>query len=1076
MRLTIFLFLTGMVSVLAGTVYSQTTALQFDLKNVSLEKALLEIEKQTNYYFLYNNQLIDVDKRVNMKAENEPVEVVLDRVLEGLDIGYEIKSRQIVLSAKQGVAQQESIKVSGKVTDQNGLSLPGVSISIEGTGRGVISNQDGAYQIEVQAQETLVFSFIGFRTQNVKVAGRTLINVVLEEKLESIDEVMVVAYGVSTREASTGSVGMVSNDDLQKNVVTSPEKALQGRIAGVQINNYSGQPGGGTDIYIRGISSLNSGNAPLYVVDGVPVISGYYGYSTVNSNIMSSLDASDIESMTVLKDAAAASVYGSRAANGVVLITTKSGKAGKTKIELNSKYGLSTLAKSGDYRYMTPEELLGYHRQAVVNAGFDPDNSQNPQYYYPMSLLDQPQTDWFKEVFRTGNIRNIDLSASGGTDKTLFYLSGSYYGEEGIMIGSDMERFNLTSNIDHKVNDRISLGIKTKASYSKVSDLPQQLYWSSPIYAAQNLLPWESPYNEDGTINWDLPSNWNYNPIGIAQENDQWDRFYRLMNSVYLEWELAKGLKFRTNNSVDYVDNEGRNYKSPDMPDGEDVDGEVWAGLTKNINLQTSNTLEYTTQFNDSHNLRVLAGHEIQYNKYSQYDLNTQGVGTLIPYISNSTKDKKDIDYSITENALVSLFGIVNYNYKDRYLFTASIRGDGSSRFSPDYRWGLFYSGGASWNLHNESFLKNNSDVNLLKIRASYGTNGNYNIGNYRFFGTYVTSEYNNNSSSLPNRLQNDNLTWEKNKELNIGIDAVLFKRLTANLEVYNRITSDMLLSVQLPTTTGFSSQLRNTGKLRNRGIEFSLNYDVVKNSQIKFNVGFNVAHNETKLLDLGGEDEILDGWNRIHRLNESFSQWYVFDWAGVNPLTGMGMWYNSDGELTEKYSNARRVAKGQIEPKYVGGFTFDLSWKGFTLSSLFEFKTGHSVYIMESTYTKSDGWYIGHNQVASQLDYWKEPGDMVAIPKPIANNSSNSNAWKIGRWIEKGDYLRFKNINLTYNIPARILKPLKLNSCAVYVEGSNLYAWHDVSYWDPERSYNGDTYSTYPMSRQVIFGIKLGF
>lgn len=973
-------------------------------------------------------------------------------------------------------AQQNEI--TGTVTDAgSGKPLIGVTIVIAGTTQGTITDVNGMYTIQASSGDVLKFSFIGYLNEQIHVGTKTTIDISLVPDIIGLDEIVVIAYGVSRKEATTGSVGVVKSDELSRITASSPEKLLQGKIAGVQVNNYSGQPGGGTDIYIRGISSLNSGNQPLYVVDGVPVGSGYYGYSTYNSNILSTLDPSDIESMTVLKDAAAASVYGSRAANGVVLITTKSGKKGATKIEVNSKFGFSTLAKSGDYRFMTPEELLTYHRDAVLNAGFDPNNRFDPPYYYPETLLDLPQTDWFNEVFRTGHIRNFDLSASGGDDNTRFYVSGGYSSEEGIMIGSDHERYNLTLNLDQDLNKKVSIGAKVKGSYSKISDLPQELYWASPIYGAQNLLPWENVRDEDGNINWDVPSNFNYNPVGVAQVNDQWDKFYRMLSSVYLKWEILKGLTFKTNNSLDYLDNRGRNYWHPDMPDGRanDILGAIWNGVSKNTGLQTSNTLEYAREFDNGSRMNLLAGQEAQLTKYSLHDLEAKGIGTQIREISNTTKELMFISQSFRETSLVSFFGIANYNYKDRYILSSSLRGDGCSRFSTSNRWGIFYSVGASWNMHNESFLQSADFLNYLKLRLSYGTNGNYNIGDYNFYGTYTTSEYNNNASSLPNRLPYDNLTWEKNYEFNTGIEAVLFSRFNLNLEFYRRITSDMLLWVQLPTTTGFDEQLRNTGKLSNTGIELSAGYDIIRSNDVILDVTLNLTRNNTKLLDLGGEQEILDGWNRIHRLNESFSQWYVYDWAGVNPLTGMGMWYDVNGELTEKYENARRVTKGQVEPKYIGGLSLNFSWKGLTISCLTEFKTGHYVYIMESTYTKSDGWYIGHNQVASQLDYWKEPTDRASNPKPIANNTSNSNAWKISRWIEKGDYLRLKNVNVNYSLPEKWISRIKLKSLDIYTEANNLHAWHDVSYWDPERSYNGDTYSTYPLSRQLIFGIKIG-
>lgn len=975
-------------------------------------------------------------------------------------------------------AYAQGILVTGKVLDaETSQPLPGATVSIKGTLIGASADIEGNYSIRVPDRNAvLVFTYVGFRTAEVTVGTQDIIIVSLEEEVTMLGDVVVVAYGVQRREAATGSVGVMDSEELNRITVSSPEKALQGKIAGVQINNYSGQPGGGTEIFIRGISSINAGNQPLYVVDGVPVITGYYGYSTNDANVMSTINPADIESITVLKDAAAASIYGSRSANGVVLITTKSGRVGKTKIEVNAKTGLSSHSRTGDYRFMNSEELLQYHRDAIVNAGFNPDNQADPEHYYPMSLLNGEQTDWFKEVFRTGHTRSIDLSASGGNEKTNFFMSGGYFSEEGILIGSSMDRMNLSLNVGHNVNDKLNIGTKIRGSYSKASDRPLQLYWASPVYGAMNLLPWENPYNEDGTINWNLPSNWNYNPVGIAREDEQWDKFYRMMASAYLEYEIIEGLKFKTNNSVDYLDSEGRVYYSPFSPDGAGTNGSLWTGLTKNYDLLTSNTLNYTRQFTDFGYVRVLLGQEAQYRKYAQYGMEAQGIGTQIPYVSNTTADRQYVDLGLSEMALASFFGILDYNYNDKYLLSASVRRDGSSRFSPETRWGTFYSVGASWNIHNEPFMEKVNFIDFLKYRASYGTSGNYNIGNYQFFGSYGTTEYNSNPMSYPIRLANTNLTWEQNAEFNTGIDANLLKKIGINLDFYHRITSDMLLNVPLPATTGFDSQRRNVGKMSNTGVELTMDYKLINTNTTNLNLGFNVSHIKTKILDLAGEPEMLDGWNRIFRLNESFSQWYVYDWAGVNPLTGMGMWYDENGELTESFSRARRITKGQLEPKWVGGFFMNFSWKGFTISPMFEFKTGHSVYIMETRYSMSDGWYIGHNQSAALLDYWKQPGDRVENPKPIANNSSNSNAWNSSRWIEKGDYLRFKQLNINYTLPKKWVSPAGFDAIDIYMEASNIWAWHDVSYWDPERSYHGDTYASYPMARRFLFGVKFNF
>ncbi len=982
-----------------------------------------------------------------------------------------------MLSAGQSAYAQGS-RVTGVILDaETREALPGASITIKGTLLGTSSDADGRFSLSVPDRNAvLVVSFIGYKTQEVPVGNRTDISVLLEVESTRLDDIVVVAYGITRKEAATGAVGMMREDDLNAVTQSSPEKALQGKIAGVQINNYSGQPGGGTEIYIRGISSINAGTQPLYVIDGVPVVTGYFGYSTNDANVMSTINPADIESITVLKDAAAASIYGSRSANGVVLITTKSGKAGKTKFELNAKTGLSTQSKTGNYRFMTPEELLQYSREAIVNAGFNPDNASDPEHYYPMSLLDKPQTDWFKEVFRTGKTNSIDLSASGGNDKTMFFMSGGYYNEEGILIGSSMERFTLTMNVDHTAGQRLKIGTKVRGSYSRSSDRPLQLYYASPIYGAMNLLPWHNAYNPDGSINWNVPSNFGYNPVGIAKIDEQWDQFYRMMISAYAEYEIVKGLKFKTNNSIDYLDGVGRQYWNPLSPDGAGTNGSLWNGLTKNYDLLTSNTLNYVRELDQFGRLRVLLGQEAQYRSYTQYGLNAKGIGSLMPYVSNTTSEQQFIDLSLSEMTLVSLFGILDYSFQDKYLFSSSIRRDGCSRFSPDTRWGTFYSVGASWNLHNEPFLKDVSFIEYLKYRLSYGTSGNYNIGNYQFFGSYSTTEYNNNPMSYPVRLANNDLTWEQNAEINTGIDANLFGRISMNLDFYHRITSDMLLNVPLPATTGFSSQRRNVGKMSNTGVELTMDFSILRNQNSSLNFSYNVSHIRTKILDLAGATEMLDGWNRIFRLNESFSQWYVYDWAGVNPLTGMGMWYDKNGELTENYSNARRVTKGQLEPKWVGGFSLNYSWKGLSVSPMFEFKAGHSVYIMETRYSMSDGWYIGHNQSAALLDHWKQPGDRTPNPKPIAGNSSNSNAWTSSRWIEKGDYLRFKQFNINYSLPKSWVSAAGLGSVDLYLEASNIWAWHGVSYWDPERSYSGDTYASYPLARRFLIGTRISF
>jgi len=974
------------------------------------------------------------------------------------------------------LVQAQTVRITGTVTSsEDGMPMPGVSVVVKGTTIGVTTDVDGKYDIKVPTSaQVLQFSFVGYEKQELEIAGRSVIDVVMNPESKQIDEVVVVAYGVKTKQSKTGALSVVKNEELTSIPVASVEKSLQGRVSGVQINNPSGAPGASSQIVIRGASSINAGTSPLWVVDGIPVVSGNYSYATTDGNILASLNPNDIESITILKDAAAASIYGSRAANGVILVTTKSGRKGKANFGVRAESGFSTpLNDNKNFRFMNAEESLDFWRTAAMNAGFDPDDPASGQYYLPKTLLAGELTNWWNEVFQTGKTNEVEVSASGGNDKTNYYFSGNYFDQQGIQINSFMKRYSARLNVETKLTDNLTLGVRLNGSQIKMADRFSSLAYGNPFWAAQSIFPWTPVKNPDGTWNWNIPENNDSNPVAVGALNDRYDDQNKYTGIGTLEWNILEGLTFRTKNSIDYYFSIGRDYRHPETPEGSDVNGQLYNGLIKTITRTTSNTLSYVKSFNDVHNVSALVGFEAQDFDFTQYDLQGEGMGADIPYLNNATSNK-DVGYGFTSWSLVSYFANAEYNYNNKYFVTASFRTDGSSRFGKDNRYGYFPAFGAAWNISNEDFLKGIDFVNLLKLRGSWGTTGNWQIGNYETLGSYSSVLYNGVGGLAPASLAKPDLSWELTKTYNIGLDFTLFERLDGTLEYFNKKTEDMLLDVPISQTSGFSSLRRNVGSMRVWGVEALLNGTVVKSKDFMWNVGFNITYNKYEILDLAGQDVISDGFWRRYRLNgDGFSEYYVYDWAGVNPVNGLGLWYDDNGNITQNFNNARRVFRGKVEPDYYGGITTDLSWKGLTVSLMFDYKVGHSVYVMERRYVDSDG-YSFQLQTVNSTNFWRQPGDIVPNPKPIAGNPTESNAWGTSRFLEKGDYLKFKQLSIGYNLPKKIVEKLKVNNLKVYTNIYNVFAWHDVSYFDPERDFKGGGYAVYPNPFTITFGLKL--
>ena len=977
----------------------------------------------------------------------------------------------------------QNVAVRGTVTDATtGEPVAFASIQVKGTMTGASTGLDGTYSLNAPANAVLVVSFIGYKTQEIAVNGRTVVDCVLAPDAEFLDDVIVVGYGTTRREAKTGAVSTVKADEIAVVPASSVDKMLAGKMAGVTISSETGQPGSNSQIRIRGTSSINAGNEPLWVVDGIPVMSGDQSYFTNTNNAIAAINPNDIESLTVLKDAAAASIYGSRAANGVILVTTKSGKAGKASFSARAKYGISKLSNDNHFRMMTGPELYDFYKVAYANAG------RNIDDYYDPSTPNKPMTNWIEEVTRLGKLQEYEVNAQAGTDRGRFYSSLSYQDNQGVSYATSYKRLTGRVNSDYKLTRTLDIGTRVNIAYTENHDTEMQsLYYSNPFFGGLIIRPWTPLFDpETGEYNQKIPENSNTNPLwnALCHGEDQWEKQFRTQASMYLQWEPIQGLVFKTNNMFEGTFGKGIRYWGPDPGD---TTGVLQGSRSEYIQLTTSNTATYSRMFGD-HSLRVMLGQEAMRRTYESLYGYAPTVDANIPYFSTSIDNESSVSDSFNARTLLSFFGNVDYNYANKYFLAASIREDGSSLFGSQNKWGTFWSVSGSWNITNEEFMKSTSDwLSLLKIRASYGVNGNNNIAPYRAYGVYASSSYNGGNGMLPSSPANDLLSWELNKTWNVGMDFAFFNnRLNGQIDLYTRNTSDMLLSKSVPQTSGFSSNFMNIGSMNNKGIEFQLEGDIIRTNDFVWTAGFNMAYNKSTVTDLGDDEWMASSYDsRLrHVVGRTFYSFYLKDYYGVDPTNGDALFRATDPEhpddesyylLTNDYNKARYVYPGSPEPKFTGGFNTSLNWKGLELSIFTEFKTGNYVYIYEWRYLNADGNQMTMNQMARAMNYWKQPGDTGCNPKPVAGNASNSYA-NSTRWLQRGDYLRIKDVTLAYNLPQNWLKKINMKGAKIYFSALNPYTFHDVYWWDPERGMEGMGWGIYPHTKTFAGGIELTF
>lgn len=972
--------------------------------------------------------------------------------------------------------------VSGKVTDDTGEGLPGVNVVLKGTTTGTTTDVDGNFRLSVNENDVLVFSFVGFDTQEISVGVRSVIDVTLGGTTE-LQEVVVIGYGESTTKKLTGAIDQVGAKSIEQIPLPSFDNILQGNVAGLNVQGTSGMPGGATNVRLRGIGSINAGSAPLYVLDGIPLNIGDLSRDQQTSNALASLNPNDIANVTVLKDASAAAIYGSRAANGVIIITTKKGTPGQTKFNLRVQNGISE-RRDDPFRVMNSAQFTEYMREAVVNTGGDPDNAANSATYYPI-VSDTVDTPWLEKAFQQGTLKSYELSASGGDDKTRFFASGSVLQQEGIAVQTQLERYSARFNIDHSANERLTFGLNLTISNTEQNGrYGGGTSFGDPIYGGMYLSPLYPVLanSEQIASGADRGTGFNFNTPGFSNQNivatqalsSNGANTFRNTGKLYANYDIIDGLTFTQSIGLDMVRINEDSWTSPNHADGVNNGGFVTAVSTFNRDYVVTSTLNYNTTFNDVHNLTILVGNEFQNANRESIDVTAENFPSDKLRTVDSGATNNDYGAFGTEWAIWGVFSRINYNLDEKYFVDVSIRRDGSSRFGANNRFATFYSIGGGWNIAGEDFFSA-SFVDQLKLRGSYGTSGNQEIGNFDSRGLYQFGSYHGQPTSRPTQLDNPDLTWEQSVQYDIGIDFSLFSgRIIGSLDYYNKETSDMLLDVPISRTTGFSTLTQNLGTMVNKGWEVTLSSTNLQAGNFRWSTDFNFSVNDNKVTELPDGEDVISG-NSIQRVGESVNTWYMPVYAGVNPANGSPMWYDSEGDLVFSLGEADRQIVGNPVANILSGFTNTFEFKGFSVSAFLYLSKGNQINRSVSRFINSDGSRFGRNQSTEQLRRWQQPGDITDVPIIKRGNTDGGNNTST-RQLHDGSFLRLRNVTVAYNLPTDFVSKAKLQNVRIYAQGQNVATWTKYPGLDPEVGIGGLDFGLYPQPRSFTVGIDVGF
>jgi TonB-dependent starch-binding outer membrane protein SusC len=990
--------------------------------------------------------------------------------------------------------------VTGKVTDAKTKSpLPGASVIIKGTNTGTTTGNDGSFSITLPANnKVLVITTLGYLDQEITVSGNTANISLVSDAGKSLNEVIVTGYGTKIKRELTGNIARVKGTEVANLPVPNFNQALQGRAAGVFVEANNGKVGEGVKVRIRGAGSISASNDPLYVVDGIPI-----NTDELTGNALADINFNDIETFDILKDASAAAIYGSRAAGGVVLITTKKGRAGRTNLNVNMQYGTN---KPTNYRgFLNAAEYVELIREAAVNADrMNGINSLDP-LQYPGSDLQfvenrltrysgysdwktlQTNTNWEKLAFNDdATTKMIDITASGGTDKTRFYISGGFNDQDGILILNNFQRISSRINLEHDASDRVKVGfnlslartVSNRNNLDNAFQTPMQLTALAPI----------TPPRDLNGVFYDRPTATYYNGLIETEDSKFLSTSFRNIGSAYLNYRIIKGLTFKTEFGADILTQNDELFRGNRTLTGLSTNGYGQSDWFRNVTINTNNYFNYLKTFAQKHDIDATLG--MSYQKFSTSFTRVFGEDFPVNALQRLASAGRITGgtSTLTESAILSYFARANYKFNDRYLLSLSGRVDGSSRFGKESKYGFFPSASAGWIMSEENFLKSNKVVNFLKLRASYGLTGNdAGFGDFAQLGLWGAAKYNNVSGLVPTQLANPELKWEKSEQLDIGIDFGLFNnRLTGEIDYYERNTNDLIYNVPVPGTSGFATQTVNIGQMQNEGFEFVLNSSNFTKGDFKWNSSLNLSKNKNKINKLDGAQTIIPG-NDGRFLNsllvgESIGVFYGPRFAGADPANGDALYYLPDGKnTTNNYNSAGNFVVGDPNPDWIAGLTNTFTYKGIELSVLFQGVFGNQIMNGAGGFM-SAGFDWFDNQTRDQLNRWKKPGDITQVPElrfAMGNGIGASS-----RYVEDGGYVRLKNITLAYNLPSSILNKIKMRSARIYITGVNLATFTDYTGWDPEvntdyragnRNQGSDFYAA-PQIKSLVFGINLGF
>ena len=1029
----------------------------------------------------------------------------INRYFSGFKRSSRYNSRSVVttilffLVSILSFAQEATI--SGTVTNANtGEALIGVNVILKGTSKGVSTDLDGTYSIgQVDTDAILSFTFLGFEPKEVAIGTQTVIDIALSPVENELDELVIVGYGKKKKRNLTGSIASVGSEEIEKTNQQDAVSILQGRAAGVQVTSNSGAPGGAMTIRVRGNSSLNSGNDPLYVVDGVPIesnsLSSLNGSENFGLNPLADINPGDIESIEVLKDASSTAIYGSRAANGVVMITTKRGKEGKAQINLNVFTGVSEIT-----RKLSVLNASQY-RAVIIDSYLNMENPVEPIFAVIDSLSprNNGDVDWQDELLRIAPQYKIDLSVRGGSENIKYSWSSSFLNQDGIILNNNYKRVTSRLNVDFNASDKLKFG--QSISYTNAINNRINAGGSGNLSVVRELLirpPTYSMYLPDGSLNgYQFGKR---NPVGLAQLATHLNKTNRIIGNEYAEYQFTDALKLRSNVNLDFVSMKEDEF----IPSSLDYRPGYNTGSVRSLtNLTWGNEtyLTYDKKLNEVHNLSGLLGFSFQNWKYEQTGLDgmffpsdnirtLNGAGTISGQEVNVT----------TEHSMLSYFGRVSYDYKGKYLAEVNLRADGSSRFGADNRFGYFPSAAIGWRFSDEKFLQEQTVINDAKLRFSAGQTGNEAIGNYTSQGEFAVGvNYLDYSGAAPTVMPNAGLTWETTTQYDAGLDIALWNnRVTLTTDYYVKLTDDLLYNVPIPRTTGFSFITQNIGSIKNKGVEFTL---TTRNlvGDFKWDTNFNISSNRNEVTDLP-EELLTNGYiqnGNYHILREGlpigtfygykFNGVYSRDEDNVNGITngsqgavfqgGDPIWDDLNGDNIIDADDRQII--GDATPDFYGGITNNLSYKNFSLSVFFQFSYGNDIYSEINHQRNSVVRY--DNLSTDALNRWREQGDVTSFPRPVRDDPLESDSRIQSRWVEDGSYIKLKNVNLGYSFPQQLIGRFGLSKLDAYVTGTNLITWTKYTGFDPDvNSYSGlragVDEGAYPQSRTVILGLNFGF